>query len=54
MMRVATESGQAPPYDESTFLTAQDKSWKDLKRCRERSECFDKLVRLGILKPGGE
>ena len=31
------------------FLAVQDKSWADLTRCRERDECREKLVRLGIL-----
>jgi thymidylate synthase (FAD) len=34
---------------ESDFLAAQDPSWKDLARCRERDECREKLARLGLL-----
>lgn len=34
---------------EEDFLTVQDRSWVELKRCRERDECRYKLVRLGIL-----
>jgi thymidylate synthase (FAD) len=33
------------------FLAVQDPSWVELKRCRERDECRDKLIRLGILGP---
>lgn len=32
-----------------TFLSLQDPSWKDLKRCRERDECWEKLHQLGIV-----
>jgi thymidylate synthase (FAD) len=31
------------------FLAVQDPTWRDLARCRERDECREKLVRLGLL-----
>ena len=31
------------------LLAVQDPTWADLKRCRERDECRDKLVRLGMM-----
>jgi thymidylate synthase (FAD) len=34
---------------EEDFLAVQDPAWADLKRCRERDECRDKLRLLGIL-----
>jgi thymidylate synthase (FAD) len=34
---------------EADFLAAQDPSWKELARCRERDECREKLMRLGLL-----
>ncbi|HBT78003.1 MAG TPA: FAD-dependent thymidylate synthase [Planctomycetaceae bacterium] len=37
------------PADEEQFLEAQDESWRTLERCRERDECREKLIRLGIL-----
>ena len=40
----------APPYSEADFLRAQDATWLDLARCRERDECRDKLVDLGLLQ----
>ena len=40
------------PAGESDFLAAQDLSWADLARCRERDECRVKLARLGIIKSG--
>lgn len=43
-------SGAAAPYSEKTFLTAQDPSWRDLTRSRERDECRAKLVKLGLMK----
>lgn len=45
----AATAGGTPPFDEESFLAAQDGSWKELKRCRERDECREKLVRLGLL-----
>jgi thymidylate synthase (FAD) len=44
-------TGMAPPYAEDVFLAAQDPSWVDLKRCRERDECRSKLVQLGLVSP---
>jgi len=38
------------PASPSEFLAAQDPSWSPLARCRERDECREKLVRLGLLK----
>ncbi len=35
---------------EEDFLAVQDPTWVDLKRCRERDECREKLRALNILK----
>ncbi|MBX3439866.1 MAG: FAD-dependent thymidylate synthase [Planctomycetaceae bacterium] len=45
----ARETGAGAPHSEEAFLAAQDPTWADLTRCRERDECREKLVRLGIL-----
>jgi thymidylate synthase (FAD) len=37
------------PADEAAFLAAGDPTWAGLTRCRERDECREKLVRLGII-----
>src|SRR5262249_5339914 len=34
---------------EQDFLEAQDPSWRELKSCRERDECRDKLRALHLL-----
>lgn len=39
----------APPYPEEAFLAAQDPAWTALTRSRERDECRDKLIQLGLL-----
>ncbi len=38
------------PADESAFLEAQDERWRTQERCRERTECAEKLRQLGLLK----
>jgi thymidylate synthase (FAD) len=38
------------PASREQFLAAQDPSWSGLTRCRERNECCEKLVRLGIVQ----
>ncbi len=40
------------PADEAAFLAAGDPTWAGLSRCRERDECREKLLRLGIVKDG--
>jgi thymidylate synthase (FAD) len=35
--------------NEEDFLAVQDPTWRDLARCRERDECREKLVQLGLL-----
>ena len=46
----AAISRTAPPYNEADFLAAQDPTWKPLERCRERDECRDKLIGLGLVQ----
>jgi thymidylate synthase (FAD) len=53
LMKSAAERKTAPPFTEQDFLAAQDESWRDLSRSRERDECREKLVSLGMLS-GGE
>jgi thymidylate synthase (FAD) len=52
LMATGAEQSLSPPFDEDAFLAAQADTWRDLKRCRERDECRDKLASLGILKSG--
>jgi thymidylate synthase (FAD) len=39
------------PAGEAEFLAAGDPHWTGLDRCRERDECREKLLRLGVLQP---
>jgi len=39
------------PADRAAFLAAGDPSWSGLERCREREECWAKLLDLGIVAP---
>lgn len=45
----AASAGTAPPFSEDAFLEAQDPTWANLKRSRERDECRSKLQRLGLV-----
>ncbi len=42
-------SGAVAPYSEEAFFAAQDETWRELSRSRERDECRAKLVRLGLM-----
>lgn len=42
--------GDSVAYSLERFMEAQDPSWTDLARCRERDECLAKLQRLGIVE----
>ena len=46
---VSQSAGRAFPATHDAFLAAQDPSWRDLARSRERDECLDKLVALGLV-----
>jgi thymidylate synthase (FAD) len=46
---VAQSGGAGFPASHQAFLAAQDPSWRDLARSRERDECLDKLVSLGLV-----
>jgi thymidylate synthase (FAD) len=46
---VAHSNGKGLPASHADFLAAQDPSWTGLERCRERDECLDKLVSLGLV-----
>ena len=48
----ARDRGAAPPWSVDDFLAAQDESWRELKRSRERDECLAKLRRLGLVAEG--
>lgn len=50
LLSQAAEAGAAPPYSIENFMAVQDETWRDLNRCRERDECRDKLIGLGLLK----
>lgn len=49
LMETAGQSGKTPPFSNDDFLEVQDPTWKELKRCRERDECCQKLQQLGIV-----
>ncbi|MEX0717677.1 MAG: FAD-dependent thymidylate synthase [Planctomycetaceae bacterium] len=52
LLASAAERTDAPPFSEEAFLAAQDSTWRELTRSRERDECREKLERLGLLAPG--
>ena len=41
------------PASHADFLAAQDPSWRNLERSRERDECLHKLVALGLVTAPG-
>jgi thymidylate synthase (FAD) len=51
LTKMAGETGKSLPVSHEDFLTVQDETWCDLKRCRERDECRQKLESLGLLSP---
>ncbi len=46
----AAAAGSPPPFSIDDFMAVQDDTWRDLTRSRERDECRDKLIDLGLLK----
>lgn len=49
LLQSGAERKLAPPYSEKDFLAAQDESWREFTRSRERDECREKLADLGLL-----
>lgn len=49
LMTAASQQGLTPPFSPELFLEVQDETWKPLTRSRERDECQQKLVKMGIL-----
>ena len=45
----AKAEGLVPPYTEEMVMSVQDPTWEGLKISRERTECIDKLRRVGIV-----
>lgn len=50
LLEQAAAGGLVPPLPQELFLAQQDDSWRELKRSRERDECLQKLVRLGLVQ----
>jgi len=50
LMQQAASSKSSPPFSEAEFMATQDEAWRALQRSRERDECREKLIALGILK----
>ncbi len=48
--KLVQKAGSKLPPEE--FLECQDPSWRELRRCRERNECWEKVVALGLVEPG--
>jgi len=46
--RLAAAGNVPASYEQ--FLSAQDTTWQNINRCRERDECWEKLLRLGLGK----
>ena len=44
-----SQDGKIPATREQ-FLAVQDSAWRELERCRERDECYEKLRLLGIVQ----
>lgn len=52
LTQLAAARGVGMPVREELFLEAQDEQWRPLQRSRERDECREKLVDLGMVKAG--
>ena len=50
LTQLSASRGVGLPVGEELFLEAQDEQWRPLQRSRERDECREKLVDLGMVK----
>ncbi len=51
LVKRAAQTGQTPPFSVDDFLAVQPAAWRELNRCRERDECLQKLIALGLVEP---
>ncbi|RLT04118.1 MAG: FAD-dependent thymidylate synthase [Planctomycetota bacterium] len=49
LMQHAAANGRVPPLSVEDFFVAQDPTWRELTRSRERDECLAKLQELGLV-----
>ncbi len=49
LMQQAAANGRVPPLSVEDFFVAQDPTWRELTRSRERDECLAKLQELGLV-----
>ena len=49
LMQQAAVNGRVPPLSVEDFHAAQDPTWRELTRSRERDECLAKLQELGVV-----
>ncbi|MBM3970128.1 MAG: FAD-dependent thymidylate synthase [Planctomycetes bacterium] len=49
LMQHAATNGRVPPLSVQDFMAAQDPTWRELTRSRERDECLAKLQELGLV-----
>jgi thymidylate synthase (FAD) len=54
LTKLAATQGAAFPVSEELFMQAQDEQWRVLARSRERDECREKLVKLGLVQEAAE
>lgn len=50
LAQIAAAQGVGMPVSEELFMEAQDEQWRPLQRSRERDECREKLIDLGMVK----
>ncbi len=50
LTQLVASQGVGMPVGDELFLEAQDEQWRPLQRSRERDECREKLVDLGMVK----
>ena len=49
LMQQVAANGRVPPLSVEDFFVAQDPTWRELTRSRERDECLAKLQELGLV-----
>jgi thymidylate synthase (FAD) len=54
LTKLAASQGAAFPVSDELFMQAQDEQWRVLARSRERDECREKLVKLGLVQEAVE
>ncbi len=50
LIALGKSTNTSAPFSHDAFMSVQDEAWTALTRCRERDECWEKLMDMGLVE----